>query len=70
MNMNNKNNNMNNVKDVNFVSNKAVSSSSVISQEKMRYKYIAYDKNGKTIETNIKVKQSDLELFDSLKNMQ
>lgn len=28
------------------------------------------DKNGKTIETNIKVKQSDLELFDSLKNMQ
>jgi len=28
------------------------------------------DKNGKTIETNIKVKQSDLELFNSLKNMQ
>lgn len=28
------------------------------------------DKNGETIETNIKVKQSDIELFNSLRNIQ
>lgn len=28
------------------------------------------DKNGETIETNIKVKQSDIELFNTLKNVQ
>lgn len=44
--MNNQNNNSNNV---NFVSNKTVSGSSVVSTEKMRFKYTAYDKNGKQI---------------------